>query len=363
MTIDVSAPCVEAIEGLSEGEEGGWGDFPLDALLIRTETRTVFDVVRRIERGSYVMDAEFQRDFVWDEIKQSKLIESVLMRIPLPVIYLAEDGSGRTIVVDGLQRLSTIRRFCSNELTLKLPDQEQLNEKTFQDLSPKLQNRIEDCNLILYIIDARVPERVRLDIFERVNGSVPLTRQQVRNCLYLGSATRFLREQADSDLFRLATGNSLKSDSMRDREFVNRFCAFQLLGWEVYGGDMDGFLAESLKKMNELSESELAKLAAEFRLGLANNLLLFGCRAFRRHAPGQDDRSVLNAALWDVMSTGSSRIAESSVSDRADEFRGAFQALLSDEQFNRSITCNPNSSAMVRHRFQAAIRIIREVFG
>jgi hypothetical protein len=99
----------EEIEGLGRDEDSGWGDYPIDTVLIRNENRTVHDVLRRIEKGSFVMDPDFQRDFIWPEDKQSKLIESVLMRIPLPVFYLAEDEQGRMIVVDGLQRLSTFK--------------------------------------------------------------------------------------------------------------------------------------------------------------------------------------------------------------------------------------------------------------
>src|SRR2546423_12262904 len=143
------------IEGLSEESDTTWGDYPIDTMLIRNENRTVHDVLRRIEKGSFIMDPDFQREFIWPEDKQSKLVESVLMRIPLPVFYLAEDDDGRMVVVDGLQRLSTFQRFLNNELRLKLPEHAELNNKRFQDLSPKLQNRVEDCNLILYIIDAK----------------------------------------------------------------------------------------------------------------------------------------------------------------------------------------------------------------
>ncbi|NMG16806.1 DUF262 domain-containing protein [Aromatoleum bremense] len=171
-------PTDEEIEGIGGDEDASWGDYPIDTVLIRNENRTVHDVLRRIEKGSFVMDPEFQRDFIWPEDKQSKLIESVLMRIPLPVFYLAEDAQGRMVVVDGLQRLSTFQRFVNNNLRLRLPDQAELHLKHFRDLSPKLQNRIEDCNLVLYVIDAKVPERARLDIFERVNSGVPLTRKR-----------------------------------------------------------------------------------------------------------------------------------------------------------------------------------------
>ena len=219
----------EKPEGLDE-EDTSWGHYPLDELLIRNESRTIYDVVRRIKLGQYVMDPDFQRDFIWPEDKQSKLIESVVMRIPLPVFYLAEDDAGKMVVVDGLQRLSTFQRFVNGKLKLRLNDRPELQGKTFCDLAPKLQTRIEYCNLIFYIIDSKVPERARLDIFERVNGGVALSRQQMRNSLFMGPATRFLKEEAHTDVFLKTTGSSLNTKTMRDREFVNRFCAFQLLG-------------------------------------------------------------------------------------------------------------------------------------
>jgi len=352
----------EEIEGLEKPGDLGWGDYPLDTLLIRTESRTVFDVVRRIEKSSFVMNPDFQRDFIWPEDKQSKLIESVLMRIPLPVFYLAEDDLGRMIVVDGLQRLSTFQRFFNNRLRLKLPDQPELNRKHFKDLTPKLQNRVEDCNLVLYIIDAKVPERARLDIFERVNGGVPLTRQQMRNCLYMGQATRFLKEESDTEIFLRATGDSLPASTMRDREFVNRFCAFQLLPLAEYRGDMDQFLAKALTTMNKLAPDALTKLSEEFRTALANNHDVFDKHAFRKHSPGQSDRSVLNASLFDVMSTGLSRRPAAVVKSRADRLRAAFYALMDNSEFIDAITYSPNSTNKVRLRFEIATAMLREVF-
>ena len=110
----------EEPEGL-DSTTGLWGDYPIDDLLIRNETRTIQDVIRRIDQKRYIMDPEFQRDFIWDEEKQSKLIESIIMRIPLPVFYMAEDDEGKMVVVDGLQRLSTFQRFLKDELSLSLP--------------------------------------------------------------------------------------------------------------------------------------------------------------------------------------------------------------------------------------------------
>ena len=354
----------ENIEGLdNKDDDAALGGYPIDTLLIRNENRTVHDVLRRIEKGSFVMDPEFQRDFIWPDDKQSKLIESVLMRIPLPVFYLGEDKEGRMVVVDGLQRLSTFQRFVNNELKLVLPNQSELNKKYFRDLSPKMQNRIEDCNLILYVIDAKVPERARLDIFDRVNGGIPLTRQQMRNCLYMGAATRFLKEEATSDQFLKATGKSLQTKTMRDREFVNRFCAFQLLPIREYRGDMDDFLAQGLTKMNDLSSNDLKKLSMQFRTSLKNNLTVFDQHAFRKHAKGQADRSVLNASLWDVMSTVLSRHSENVVEARAVKIKSAFFSLMKDNDFITSITYGTNHTKNVLHRFEAARAVFQEVLN
>lgn len=232
------------------------------------------------------------------------MIESVIVRIPLPVFYMAEDDQGRMVVVDGLQRLSTFTRFIKGELQLELPDRPELDGRRFRDLPPKIQNRVEDCRLIFYVIDWEVPERARLDIFERVNGGVPLSRQQMRSCLFMGEATRFMKRESRSEAFLEATGGGLDQKTMRDREFVNRFCAFQLLGIDEYRGDMDDFLARCLRKMNEMEPAALSGLSEDLRRGLANNLFLFERHAFRKHEPDQARRGVLNASSWDVMSTG-----------------------------------------------------------
>lgn len=366
MSTEPEAGQEEKIEGQDDERERGWGNYPIDTLHIRNESRTVYEIVRRIEKKQYVMDPDFQRDFIWDKAKQSKLIESVLMRIPLPVFYLAEDPQGRMIVVDGLQRLSTFDRFVHDKLRLNLPDQGDLHGKLFSDLSPKLQNRVEDTNLILYIVDANVPERARLDIFERVNGGVPLTRQQMRNCLYNGAATHFLRDEASEPLFLKATGRSLRPGTMRDREFVNRFCAFQILGPDAYGAQgkkMDEFLAECLTKMNLLSPIDLETLSSEFRAALHNNFFLFGRNTFRKHVPGQERRAVLNASLWDVMSTGLSRRKPDEVKAQQGALKKGFYDLLAKQEFIDSITYGPNTPAVVRTRFRLMRTMLAEAFN
>ena len=352
----------EEPEGL-DTTPGSWGDYPIDDLLIRHETRTIQNVIRRIAQRRYIMDPDFQRDFIWPEDKQSKLIESVVMRIPLPVFYMAEDSEGRMVVVDGLQRLSTFQRFVGNELRLRLPNRQELDGKRFSDMPVRIQNRIEDCNLIFYIIDSKVPERARLDIFERVNGGVPLSRQQMRNCLFMGQATRFLKDEATTDIFLQATGESLSTRFMRDREFVNRFCAFQLLGISRYRGDMDDFLAACLHHMNGMEASEISVISDNFQQSLYNNLMLFKRHSFRKLRLDSERRSVLNASLWDVMSTGLSKYNRNLVREHRKRLREAIFDLLTDDDFNTSITYGTNDVVKVKMRFRMARQRIKEVLG
>ena len=179
----------------------------------------------------------------------------------------------------------------------------------------------------------------------------------------MGPGTQFLKQEAQSDIFRQATGESLNWKTMRDREFVNRFCAFQLLGLDKYRGDMDQFLADCLRTMNRMSEAELQDISEDFRRGLENNWLLFGRHAFRKHEPGQQKRWGLNVSLWDVMSTGLSRYETHCVRSSADSVRKAIYDLLEDEDFNTSITYGTNQANRVHKRFEMAMRALQEALG
>ena len=353
---------MEGIEGFDQ-ERPFSGDYPIDGLLIRHETLTVYDVASSIEQDEYILNLDIDREFFWPDDKQSKLIESIIMRIPLPAIYVAEDKFGRRVVVDGLQRLSTIQRFLNDKLKLKLPCRQQLDKKRFSDLPPNFQNRVEDCRLVFHVVDSKVPEGVRLDIFERVNGETSLTRQQMRNCLHTGKATTFLMEEARTEIFLDATGRSLDAKAMRDREFINRFCAFQTLGTDAYDGDMDHYLACGLEEMNEMDDDQLSCLSKQLHRGLANNLAGFEHHAFRKHIPGRLDRVGLNVSFWDVMSTGLSRYDEHLVKSRADGLRTAIHDLLEDPKFNDSITQETNTVPRVKTRFAMAQKVFQEILG
>ena len=338
------------------------GAFPIDSLMIRTETRSVFEVCRRIDSEQYVMDPDFQRQFVWNVERQGKLIESALLRIPLPVFYLAETLDGKVVVVDGLQRLTTFHRFVKGQFSLRgLAFAKELNGSKFKDLDTALQNRLEDTPLTLYLIDSKVPDEAKYEIFERVNGGVPLTRQQMRNCLYVGEATRWLGRMADHNDFLEATSRSLNWRTMRDRECINRFAGFHLRGVKAYAGDMEDFLNLTLKGMNE--ECDFEQLTADFLKSMRINEAIFGKHAFRKSMQAGSSRSVINVALFDIFSTEFTAWPEEEAIANAAAIRNAARTMLEDENFLDAISRSTNSTRNVRIRFEFVAHHIRPILS
>ena len=351
----------EEIEGVGDPGDLPTADYPLDDIMVRSEARSVSEVVKRIKRKRFLMAPDFQRDFVWESARQSKLIESCIMRIPLPVLYVAEGNDGRIVVVDGLQRLTTFVRFINDELKLTgLGKGHPLDGKCYSDLPVNLQERVEDTQLTLYILDKNAPRRAKLDIFERVNSGSALTRQQMRNALYNGDGTRWLYEMARRSEFLDATGGSLNDKTMRDREAVNRFAAFHIFGADAYdSGDMDNFLARAIEFLNGKDEVWLRDLGKRFRLSMRNNHALFENHAFRKSlAWDQERRSLINISLFDVMSTMLSVTSRRMVDDNADEIWGRVANLVKDATYAHAITYSTNSTSQVRARFRMTMEVL-----
>ncbi len=359
-----NADDVEADDVEIDVQELDLADYPLDDILIRTSQLCIRQVIEEIDEGLYILDPDFQRAFVWTLEQQSRLIESVLMRIPLPVFYFAETKEGETIIVDGLQRITTFRRFMNDEFKLAhvADGNHALRGKKFSELDPKFKNRIRRTNLILYVIDEKAPNRAKLDIFERVNSGTTLARQQMRNCLYMGKGTRWLRNMADSAFFKKATGYSLNTKTMRDRELINRFCAFRLLGAEKYKGYMDDFLADCLDLMNSMGNEELENFASEFEQSMRNARTVFGEHAFRKHDSESVGRSVINASLFDIFSVAFSKISRTTVKQNTQTFQSLFYSSMDDDKFVNSITYSTNQKRQVRERFAYIDSILGEYY-
>lgn len=344
-------------------------EYPLDSLFIRQETRSVSEVLNRVKQKRWILNPDFQRAFVWKEDKQSKLIESCIMRIPLPVFYVAEGPEGEIIIVDGLQRVTTFLHYVDNKFKIRNTNFEEdqkssIEGKYFRELPLRLQERILDTQLIMYILDANAPERARLDIFERVNSGISLSRQQMRNAIYNGPATLWLKEIVENGLFRDATGGSLRTETMRDREAVNRFCAFSILGFEKYRGDMDEFLAKALRYMNN-HRNELDAVKEKFERSLRSNKHLFGRHAFRKSLASDSSgasRGILNISLFDVCTVILAEYPEEIQleSELGGKIRKALVNLIKDdEEFNSAISYFTNNTKSVRTRFALA----EEAFG
>ena len=278
------------------------------------------------------------------------------MRIPLPVFYVAEGDDGRITVVDGLQRLSTFFRFLNDDLALTgLGNDHPLTNKKFSQLPLHLKERVEDTQLTLNILDKNAPQRSRLDIFERVNGGEPLSRQQMRNAIYNGPGTRWLRDMSSSPAFSKATGSSLNRKIMRDREAVNRFAGFHVLGWSSYAkGDMDEFLARAIGRLNSAENDRLVALGRRFTDSMQHNFTLFRFHSFRkslREANLGARRSPVNIALFDVLSWAFARMSGSAVEEDGDGIAYCIRMLLDDDSFVHAITYSTNSTKQVHTRF------------
>jgi hypothetical protein len=356
-----NVPDPEEPEGLDQ-QALNLGTFPIDSLMIRTETRSVFEVSRRIDTNHYVMDPDFQRQFVWDVDRQSKLIESALLRIPLPVFYLAETADGKVVVVDGLQRLTTFHRYLKDQFSLRgLAFAKELNGSKFKGLAPALKNRLEDTPLTLYLIDSKVPDEAKYEIFERVNSGVALSRQQMRNCLYVGEATRWLGRMADHGDFLDCTDRSLNWRTMRDRECINRFAGFHLQGSNSYAGDMEDFLNTTLKRMNAACDFD--RLTQDFLKSMRINRTIFGKHAFRKTISAGYSRSVINVALFDIFSTEFAAWPEATAIERAVDIKKAAKTMLDDDDFLDAISRSTNSTKNVRIRFQCVENHIRSLLS
>ena len=227
-----------------------------------------------------------------------------------------------------------------------------LDRKLFKDLSVTLQERVADTPLTMYILDAKAPDRAKLDIFERVNSGEPLTRQQMRNALYNGVATSWLKEAVNGAEFQKATGMSLNPRTMRDREAVNRYVAFRLLGVSQYRGDMDSFLALGLSFLAELTEEKRRALRQEFNRAMSLCSDLFGDHAFRKslaNGPAAT-RSVINISLFEVCAAVMSELGPLA-QNQQEYLLETITSLIGDPKFSNAITYSTNSTTQVRTRF------------
>ncbi len=300
----------KALEGESTLDIHSIESYPNIPIKMTKEQFSIFELKRRYEQGQTLkMNPDFQRGKVWNNKQKSELIESILMGIPIPIIYLFEDEQGLKQVVDGRQRLSCIFDFLNEKFALKdlnLLGSEKGNK--FSQLAPQLQAKIEDYQILSYTIQHPTPERVKFDIFDRVNrGGTQLNNQEMRNALYLGEATTLLNKLSETESFLLATELSVSAKRMKDKYIILRFIGFYLLrtrqlGELTYKSNIDDFLAEVMKIVNGFNEEQLLEIESIFDLAMRNCHQVLGKSAFRFMSEENRNRRPINMGLFESLS-------------------------------------------------------------
>lgn len=276
---------------------------------IAKEQSSVFELLRREKRGSLILAPDFQRKDVWDKKKQSELIESILMGIPIPLIYLFEDENGVRQIIDGKQRVSALKKYLSDEFELTdLTMFPNLKGNRFSEIPKLLQAKIEDYQLHSYVIQPPTPEYVKFNIFERVNrAGMNLNKQEMRHALYQGKATRLIQTLAESTEFLNSTGNGVRPERMRDRYLILRFVAFYLYeNNEIpaieYRSDIDLFLASTMRFINIKAPDHLIeKVMSACINGMKNAYLLSGDNAYRFEPKNNEKRRPVNMGLFEMI--------------------------------------------------------------
>lgn len=281
-------------------------EYPYRTEDIRIEQRmlSLYQVCKWIEQQDLILNPEFQRNYVWDEKKQSLLIESLMLKIPIPAFYFDEDKYGKKTVIDGMQRLTTIYRFINNEFSLKgLQYLTQYDKARFKDLDRKYQLRIEDTQLAVNILDPRCPQMVKFDVFRRINtGGISLNPQEVRNIMSNSNTRKLICDMASSAEFLDVTRFQVKDRRMKAQELCLRYITYMNLydfkkNEFIDFGNMTSLLDNQIISLNDMDEEYLREIYGKFISSMRKCKALFGERAFRKK-----NVSLINRALFVSMS-------------------------------------------------------------
>jgi hypothetical protein len=331
---------------------------------VRENPYSVYELSRQYDKKTLKTNPEFQRNLVWSNKQKSWFIESIILNIPLPHLYFNQDQKGKYIVVDGLQRTTTIHDYLNDKFDLQeLEAIPWLNGKRFSDLDTKLKARIEDRKLPCYIVKSSVPIKMIYDIFKRINtGGTQLQRQEIRNCIYLGRATKLLKELSAQSYFKRAIDNGISGKRMKDQEAVLRYISFRVIDYDkYYKNDMDDFLGVAMKKINkELSRHDIDELKNDFRRVMGLTLRLFGYRNFR--IPTSYSRGRINiAVLESVGSFFSKKTDKFILNNKETIIDNYFNRLMVNEEYLDAVKISTGDSKRVKKRFDLANKILGEV--
>ncbi|QKY92391.1 DUF262 domain-containing protein (plasmid) [Acinetobacter sp. NEB 394] len=376
---------------------------PFDPEKISIEQRVVAmeTVIRRLKQGLINLSPAYQRNEVWDDTRRSRLIESLMLKIPLPMFYVAASDNGSWEVVDGLQRLSTIKKFIieksQNRLVLKnlefLGDKFDKHDYTAlegQADYPKYLNNLLETELRFTVINPSTPEAVKRNIFKRINtGGMPLTLQEIRNALYQGKSTELLFELANSPEFLNTIKTKVNDTRMAARELTLRFIAFNLFSYNVYPSfTLDTWLTSSmqainlmplsndsdinLKKIEEKIGSTLTQsikvynveqLRQNFTLAMQRAEIIFGKYAFRKIGTNSSKIAPINRYLFESWSNILVDLSEDDFNKLLDEkelFEENLNKLNTNFSYVNSIGKYASQGKYVLYRYKILSYLIRE---
>ncbi len=336
-----------------------------DASTVRIESKalTVDQLVKRLKQKSIDLVPEVQASAgLFDPAAESRLIESILVRVPLPAFYFDASDDDNWLVIDGLRRLVTLKRFVlDGRLKLAgLDYHDGLEGKRFKDLPRHFQRRILEAPVTAHLLREGAQAAVKFDIFRRLNtGGMPLRPQEIRYALAQGQATRFLKLLADDKAFRAALGDgALEGGGMADQALVLRFLAFRLTppaAW--HGDDRERFLSDAMQRLADSDRKTLKQLRDDFGRALRAANRVFDATAFRRPS-GTFEAALFEA--WTVALAGLDDGQIKALADRAAALKEEFRKLIdSDTAFARSVSGDAGDRQHTAQRFEAIEKLIR----
>ena len=345
-------------------EKPGYGP---DEIYVENKPFSISTIMELIKDGDLEVAPNFQRHFVWDKTRQSKLIESILLGLPLPSIYLSQYPDGRLTIVDGLQRITSIQRFMEDKLLLcNMEYFKDCNGKKYSELKgvlPVLQYRkFRQTQIMCFVIDYRSPNALKFDLFRRLNtGGTTLNDQEIRNCLSRPHLQNLLVEMVATEEFKKATNKSLKDTRMAAQESALRFIYF----YDQYTpdnpiGEYNGEIGDSLDRyvevLNRLSENELKKYVDIFRRSMQMAYDLFGDNTFRKIDVNGKKKNSINKPLmlaFSVLLAHHYDKYKKKVSSGVKLKKEFGDLLLSDLNLTKMITTSTTHKASIKYTFEA----------
>ena len=300
-------------------------------------------LLNRIEAKHLILRPDFQRASVWTVKQKSRLIESLLLNLPIPPCFLAEDEDGTRVVVDGQQRIGAIDDFYHGRFALTdLQVLKDLNGSTWSTLPPKLDRKILQRVVRTLVISQHSNPGIRFEIFERLNtGGEPLTEQEIRNATLRGSFNALLNKLAKSPQFLSAVGAGKADARLRHHELILRFFAVKdAIG--DYKPPLKMILSEFMRKNRRANDAEIAEFERMFITALENSHLAFGGNEFRKFRIKQDApayESAISKAVFELQMISLSFLAPTDCSARAVEIKRSFEELsLQSQEFVESLS-------------------------